>query len=78
MAFPGEIKVIKKCPDCGEKMPVKVCLSGAGYYIGQWCNQCGPFNRLSVDYYGTKQLAQESLDSGKWRRRDSEYHPGGR
>jgi uroporphyrinogen-III decarboxylase len=74
VAFPGEIKVFKKCPDCKASLPIQVCLSGAGFYIGQWCNNCGPINRLSVDYYGTREEAQKALDTKTWKRRGTGYH----
>ena len=76
MAFEGEITVVNKCPDCGKKMPVKVCHSGAGYYIGQTCNQCGPYNRLSLHYYTTPESAQNELTNGTYQKRDTDYHPG--
>ena len=75
MAMDGELTVVKNCPDCGANMPVKVCMSGAGFYIGQWCNNCGPWNRLSYDYYPTQEAAQTLLDNDTWKRRDTDYHP---
>ena len=76
MALEGELDIVKVCPDCGLEMPVKVCSSGAGYYIGQFCNQCGPWNRLSLKYYKTWTEADTLLKSGEWQKRDTEYHPG--
>lgn len=76
MALEGELDIAKVCPDCNRDMPVKVCMSGAGYYIGQSCNMCGPFNRLSYDYYRTREEAQKLLETGKWKPRDTNYHPG--
>ena len=76
MALPGEIDIVSVCPDCGKKMPVKVCHSGAGYYIGQSCNQCGPYNRLSLYYYRTPDEAQKVLNNGTYEKRDTDYHPG--
>ena len=40
--------------------------SGAGYYIGTYCN-CGPYTRES-GYYRTRELAQANLDSGTYGR----------
>jgi len=76
MALEGELDIAKVCPDCGRDMPVKVCVSAAGYYIGQYCTMCGPYNRLSYDYYRTSDEAQELLNTGKWKPRDTNYHPG--
>jgi hypothetical protein len=48
------------CPDCGAPMPIKVCSSAAGYYVGRWCDTCGPWERISAGYYRTR----AALDSG--------------
>jgi hypothetical protein len=68
------------CPDCGGPLPIQVCSSAAGYYIGRWCSQCGPYERLSIGYYRTRELAQAALDSGDWDDRDYavENQEGGR
>jgi hypothetical protein len=76
MALEGELDIAKFCPDCKRPMPIKVCMSGAGYYIGQYCNRCGPYNRLSYNYYQTQEEAQKLLETGKWKPRDTNYHPG--
>jgi hypothetical protein len=76
MALEGELNIEKVCSGCGRDTPVKVCMSGAGYYIGQVCDYCGPISRLSYDYYHTQEEAQKLLDNDKWRRRDTDYHPG--
>lgn len=76
MALEGELDVVEKCPDCGSKLPIRVCLSGAGYYIGQFCDHCGPYSRLSYDYYPTHEVAQKHLNADDWKRRDTEFHPG--
>jgi hypothetical protein len=34
-----------RCPDCGADMPLQVCSSNAGYYVGRVCDNCGPFSR---------------------------------
>ena len=65
MALPGEADKVEKCPDCGAKLPVKVCHSHAGYYIGQWCNKCGPICRMS-GYYSSRQYAERELKSGEF------------
>jgi hypothetical protein len=35
--------------------------SGGGFYIGTWCNYCGPNSREST-YFPTRQAAQECFD----------------
>jgi hypothetical protein len=32
------------CSDCKRKLDITVCESGAGFYLGTWCN-CGPYSR---------------------------------
>lgn len=51
------------CP--GARGPM-VCRSGAGYYIGYWCDQCGPYSRESLDYYKTEEDAEDALRNGTW------------
>ena len=43
-------------------MPLQVCRSAAGYYIGRWCPECGPYSRDS-GYYRTPEEAQIALDT---------------
>lgn len=54
------------CPDCQLKPRLQVCHSGAGYYIGTYCN-CGPYSRES-DYFKTYEGAKASLESGQFGR----------
>ena len=51
---------MKKCPSCGNEVPITVCKSHAGYYLGRWCGNCGPLARLS-EYYPTEQAALADL-----------------
>jgi len=55
------------CPDCGEPMPVEVCHSAAGFYIGTFCATCGPYSRES-GYYPTREKAQDVLERGNYER----------
>ena len=51
-------------------LPVQVCMSAGGYYIGQ-LEPCGaPFSRLSDCYYKTRELAETALKAG-WPCRDA-------
>ena len=54
------------------KMELKVCRSGAGYYIGTWDDREGPISRESVHYYATAEEAQKALEGDAWVQRD---HP---
>ncbi len=50
-----------KCQDCGEILPLKVLHSNAGYYVGRWCNNCGPYSRES-GYFKDSKSAELELD----------------
>ena len=50
-----------RCSSCGEILEIGVYRSNAGYYIGFWCNNCGPYSRESR-YYKTEAEAQQRLD----------------
>jgi len=72
MALPGETMGPNVetfvCPDCGTEMKRDVQQSAAGFYIGFWCNQCGPWSRES-GYYPTCEAASAALvsDNVSWR-----------
>ncbi len=51
--------------DCGIKLKFQICQSGAGYYIGTYCSECGPWSRES-GYFKTRELAQTALDNNTW------------
>lgn len=63
MAVEGELKGLKgiKCEDCGATLPLQVCHSAAGYYLGYYCNQCGPYSR-ETDYFVTSKEANTELE----------------
>ena len=54
-------KCVAKCMDCGSEIPLMVCKSAAGFYLGQWCPQCGPYDRHS-GYYPTREMADKLLE----------------
>lgn len=35
------------CHNCKTNLPLKVCKSAAGYYVGYFCPECGPHGRYS-------------------------------
>lgn len=73
MALPGETITGKNgtydstCSVCGKFLPLKICRSNAGYYVGTWCDLCGPYSRESGHYH-TKEEAAASLKTGNFRR----------
>ena len=57
--------MVATCVDCDTEMPIEVLMSAAGYYIGTFCSQCGPYSRES-GYFRTRDEAQLALDSGAY------------
>lgn len=65
MAIPGETTggaALGECSECEMSMPLKVCFSPAGYFLGYWCDGCGPAGR-ETGYFGSKQEAEDALES---------------
>lgn len=58
--MPGEGDAHTKCLDCGHFMETEVLMSNAGYYIGTFCDNCGPHSRES-DYFRTREDAEAEL-----------------
>ena len=56
--------------EAGYKLPLKVCKSGAGFYIGTWDCE-GPCSRESELYYRTREEAEDALQTGNWTQRGS-------
>lgn len=65
MALPGELKGTRGtvCSDCGNDLPLQVCRSAAGYYLGYICPECGPYSR-ETGYYPSREAAEAELESG--------------
>ena len=63
-----------KDPGCPGADGPKVLQSGAGFYIGYFCDMCGPYSRES-GYYGSAEEAAAALDSGEFGR-PAGYKPG--
>lgn len=55
------------CSTCNKTLPVEVLKSFAGYYIGTWCDECGPYSRIS-GYYDTMEKASKALADGSYNR----------
>lgn len=45
---------------CGRRLELQVCRSAAGYYLGYFCPECGPWSR-ETGYYRTREEAEEEL-----------------
>ena len=61
MALPGERDYQgPTCDDCGGPIPLAVHKSAAGFYVGQWCNRCGPYGRMS-GYFRKREQAETEL-----------------
>ena len=54
----------------GQKLPLRICMSAAGFYIGTLTEDEGfPFTRESEEYFRTKEKAQAAMDNGSWTQR---------
>jgi hypothetical protein len=63
--LPGETtegELTRSCTECSAELPLGVCKSPAGYFIGYWCNSCGPAGR-ETGYFGTDREANDALES---------------
>lgn len=52
------------CVQCDTPLSPKVLQSAAGWYIGRWCPNCGPYSRES-GYFLSKALAEYALRGDK-------------
>lgn len=52
----------------GKLLPLEVCYSAAGFYLGTYCNE-QPFSRES-EYFLSRDTATRALQSGEWTQRD--------
>ncbi len=48
------------------ELPLQVCESKAGYFIGTDCPRDGPISRESLEFFPTREAAKTALDSGSW------------
>ena len=80
MALPGELRGLEGTTcECGEELKLQVCQSAAGYYLGYFCGQCGPFSRETGYYANRADAAAELALMGAGfipsKLRDTDYHP---
>lgn len=54
------------CSECDALLNLRVCESAAGFYIGFWCDEDGPWSRESYHYYQDYDVAQAALVRGNW------------
>lgn len=47
--------------ECGTWLPLEVLRSAGGYYIGYWCDLCGPQSRETV-YFNEEDDARDELE----------------
>ncbi len=69
MALPGEVVrgESTSCMDCETELKLRVLRSAAGYYLGFFCPNCGPYSRQS-GYFSTYEQADKARYSGaNWR-----------
>ena len=57
-----------RCSECKTLLPLQVCHSNAGYYLGYLCNTCGPESR-ETGYFSTRLLAERALKNPGFFRR---------
>jgi len=61
MALPGETAGLEGATCvCGAELELSVCRSAAGYYLGYWCDRCGPYSR-ETGYFRTEGEARREL-----------------
>jgi hypothetical protein len=69
MTLPGECVNDTKttCHECGTELTIDIQKSAAGYYIGFFCPECGPYSRES-GYYRSYEEAEKALSTGAYGR----------
>lgn len=54
-----------ECDECKQKLKHEVLHTPAGYYIGTFCPNCGPYSRDTC-YFQDKETAEALFKSGEW------------
>lgn len=52
-----------------EQYPLRICQSGAGYYIGRVDEDGFPYSRESVEYFETLEQVSTAFEMGSWTQR---------
>jgi len=53
----------------GYRLPLRVLSSAAGYYIGTAQDE-GPVTRESLEYFASREAADDAFAMGRWTQRD--------
>jgi hypothetical protein len=51
---------------CGKELTIEIQHSAAGYYIGTFCQSCGPTSRHSNEYFRTHEQAEQAHMTGNY------------
>jgi hypothetical protein len=55
--------------DSGKALPLQVCPSAAGFYIGTLDTDGAPYSRESEEYWPTRPAAETALSKRSWKQR---------
>lgn len=69
MAEGDDDKIGKLAALTGKRLPVQVCKSAAGFYIGTADEEGLPFSRESSEYWRERIAAERAMSDGKWTQR---------
>lgn len=78
---PALMQTGKLAREAGDRLPLQVLKSAAGYYIGT-ADENGPCSRESDLYFRSESSATEALATGNWSQKEHEiiaesFHPQG-
>ena len=78
MVSQGELSGVDgfECSDSGVHLDLSVQMSAAGYYLGYFCENCGPWSR-ETDYLPTRAAAEKELESIKGGKKSRSKRAGG-
>lgn len=54
---------------CNKKLPLEIMRSNAGFYIGTSDGEL-PCSRESVEYFRTRDAAEQAIESGSWTQKE--------
>jgi len=55
------------CHECGTELNIDIQKSAAGFYVGFFCPECGPYSRES-GYFRNYEEAEKALSTGAYGR----------